>query len=132
MKKRLFSILTALCLCLSLLPTAALAEDVQPEPLTEVAVTFSAPKAGDKIRDSINTATANTDSLTRRFPTYSLWENGTSREPESGAVYEKGCAYKMLFHFETDASLDALAAVTCNGQPVTLLTGEDANEDVVL
>lgn len=74
MKKRLFSILTALCLCLSLLPTAALAEDVQPEPLTEVSVTFPAPKVGEKIRSNIEQATAqpNTGSLPRKDSLYAL------------------------------------------------------------
>ena len=45
-RRKLLSLFLSLCLCLSLLPTAVLAEDVQTEPLTEVAVTFPAPKAG--------------------------------------------------------------------------------------
>ena len=48
-RRKLLSLFLSLCLCLSLLPTAALAEDVQPEPLTEVSVTFPAPQAGDRI-----------------------------------------------------------------------------------
>ena len=133
MKKRLFSILTALCLCLSLLPTAALAEDVQPEPLTEVSVTFPAPKVGEKIRSNIEQATAqpNTGSLPRKDSLYALWEDGERKELIN-ASYEKGRTYMLTFIFRTDASLDALAAVTCNGQPVTLLSGEDAEESVVL
>ena len=133
MKKRLFSILTALCLCLSLLPTAALAEDVQLEPLTEVSVTFPAPKVGEKIRSNIEQATAqpNTGSLPRKDSLYALWEDGERKELIN-ASYEKGRTYMLTFIFRTDASLDALAAVTCNGQPVTLLSGEDAEESVVL
>lgn len=61
----------------------------------------------------------------------SLWEDGIPKDLR-GATYEKGCAYELVFRFQTDASLDALADVTCNGQSVTLLTGEDAKESVVL
>ena len=40
-RRKLLSLFLSLCLCLSLLPTAALAEDVQTEPLTEAADTLS-------------------------------------------------------------------------------------------
>ena len=129
-RRKLLSLFLSLCLCLSLLPTAALAEDVQPEPLTEVSVTFPAPQAGVKIRDSIQTAT-NTGSLDLRAAMCSLWEDGIPKDLR-GTTYEKGCAYELVFRFQTDASLAALADVTCNGQSVTLLTGEDAKESVVL
>ena len=133
-RRKLLSLFLSLCLCLSLLPTAALAEDGQTEPLTEAAVTFPAPKAGETILSNIEKAAAgsNTGSLTLRAAMDSLWEDGTPKDLPITASYEKGCAYELVFRFQTGASLGALADVTCNGQPVTLLKGEDAKESVVL
>ena len=45
MKKRLFSILTALCLCLSLMPTAAMAADDTSIPCTPADVNYGLGKA---------------------------------------------------------------------------------------
>ena len=49
MKKRILSILLTLCMVLCLMPTAVFAEgneDTPTQALTNVAITFTAPKAG--------------------------------------------------------------------------------------
>ena len=101
--------------------------------LTSAAITFPAPKVGEKIYRSINTATAqsNTGSLTLRIALCALWEDGKTSELMNGTVYERGRAYQLKFRFQPDASLDALSTVTCNGQSVTLLESGEANETAV-
>ena len=123
-RRKLLSLFLSLCLCLSLLPTAVLAEDVQTEPLTEVAVTFPAPKAGDRIIEKIWKATAS--GLTFSSAGRGLWKNGTLTELGSTAVYEAGSTYLLEFRFYQETPLTELAAVTCNGQPVTLLADDAA------
>ena len=85
-RRKLLSLFLSLCLCLSLLPTAVLAEDVQTEPLTEVAVTFPAPKAGDKIIEKIWEAAAS--GLNFALAGRGLWKNGTLTELGPDDVYE--------------------------------------------
>ena len=123
-RRKLLSLFLSLCLCLSLLPTAALAEDVQTEPLTEAAVTFPAPQAGDRIIEKIWKATAS--GLTFSSAGRGLWKNGTLTELGSTAVYEAGSTYLLEFRFYQETPLTELAAVTCNGQPVTLLADDAA------
>ena len=101
--------------------------------LTSAAITFPAPKVEEKIRNSIDTATAQSDtgSLILHIALCALWEDGETSELMNGPVYERGRAYQLKFRFRTDASLDALSTVTCNGQSVMLLTGVEANEMAV-
>ena len=123
-RRKLLSLFLSLCLCLSLLPTAVLAEDVQTEPLTEVAVTFPAPKAGDKIIEKIWEAAAS--GLNFALAGRGLWKNGTLTELGPDDVYEAGSTYLLEFRFYRETPLTGLETVTCNGQPVTLLADETA------
>ena len=123
-RRKLLSLFLSLCLCLSLLPTAALAEDVQPEPLTEVSVTFPAPQAGDKIIEKIGEAAAS--GLTFSSTGHGLWKNGKITGLGPDAVYEEGSTYLLEFRFYRETPLTELATVTCNGQPVSLFTDETA------
>ena len=123
-RRKLLSLFLSLCLCLSLLPTAALAEDVQTEPLTEVSVTFPAPQAGDKIIEKIGEAAAS--GLTFSSTGHGLWKNGKITGLGPDAVYEEGSTYLLEFRFYQETPLTELAAVTCNGQPVTLLADDAA------
>ena len=59
MKKRILSILLTLCMVLCLMPTAVFAEgneDTPTQALTNVAITFPAPKAGENISETKNAA----------------------------------------------------------------------------
>ena len=123
-RRKLLSLFLSLCLCLSLLPTAALAEDVQPEPLTEVSVTFPAPQAGDKIIEKIGEAAAS--GLTFSSTGHGLWKNGKITGLGPDDVYEAGSTYLLEFRFYRETPLTELATVTCNGQPVSLFTDETA------
>ena len=123
-RRKLLSLFLSLCLCLSLLPTAALAEDGQTEPLTEVAVTFPAPQAGDKIIEKIGEAAAS--GLTFSSTGHGLWKNGKITGLGPDAVYEEGSTYLLEFRFYRETPLTELATVTCNGQPVSLFTDETA------
>ena len=123
-RRKLLSLFLSLCLCLSLLPTAALAEEVQTEPLTEVAVTFPAPQAGDKIIEKIGEAAAS--GLTFSSTGHGLWKNGKITGLGPDAVYEEGSTYLLEFRFYRETPLTELATVTCNGQPVSLFTDETA------
>ena len=175
MKKRVFSILTALCLCLTLLPTTVFAEsgteessactcetactaesmntdcpvcgseDALPEncgkyaapvngeesvtgtsaqALTNAAITFPAPQAGDKIIEKIGKATAS--GLTFSSTGHGLWKNGKITGLGSDAVYEEGSTYLLEFRFYRETPLTELETVTCNGQPVSLFTDDTA------
>ena len=128
MKKRWLGIVLTICMVLTLLPTAVFAEDgsgsTSAQALTSAAITFPAPKAGDRIIEKIWEATAS--GLTFSSAGRALWKNGTLTELGSTAVYEAGSTYLLEFQFYQETPLTELAAVTCNGQSVPLLADETA------
>ena len=65
MKKRILSILLTLCMVLCLMPTAVFAEgneDTPTQALTNVAITFPAPKVGENISEAMKAASGDADS----------------------------------------------------------------------
>ena len=120
-RRKLLSLFLSLCLCLSLLPTAALAEDVQTEPLTEVAVTFPAPKAGENISEAMKAASGNADSgLTLYLTGPALWKQGEEPDKlDENAVYAEGNTYLLNFTFYTQKPITDETVLTCNGKPIT-------------
>ena len=120
-RRKLLSLFLSLCLCLSLLPTAALAEDGQTEPLTEVAVTFPAPKAGENISEAMKAASGNADSgLTLYLTGPALWKQGEEPDKlDENAVYAEGNTYLLNFTFYTQKPITDETVLTCNGKPIT-------------
>ena len=120
-RRKLLSLFLSLCLCLSLLPTAALAEDVQTEPLTEAAVTFPAPKAGENISEAMKAASGNADSgLTLYLTGPALWKQGEEPDKlDENAVYAEGNTYLLNFTFYTQKPITDETVLTCNGKPIT-------------
>ena len=120
-RRKLLSLFLSLCLCLSLLPTAVLAEDVQAEPLTEVAVTFPAPKAGENISEAMKAASGNADSgLTLYLTGPALWKQGEEPDKlDENAVYAEGNTYLLNFTFYTQKPITDETVLTCNGKPIT-------------
>ena len=120
-RRKLLSLFLSLCLCLSLLPTAVLAEDVQTEPLTEVAVTFPAPKAGENISEAMKAASGNADSgLTLYLTGPALWKQGEEPDKlDENAVYAEGNTYLLNFTFYTQKPITDETVLTCNGKPIT-------------
>ena len=73
MKKRILSILLTLCMVLCLMPTAAFAEgneDTPMQALTNVAITFPAPKAGENITEAMKAASANVNTFVEKAKQY--------------------------------------------------------------
>ena len=126
-RRKLLSLFLSLCLCLSLLPTAALAEDVQPEPLTEVSVTFPAPQVGDNIKERLQEASIG-GGLSLQTSAPVLWQgaNEPVTQLPDGALYEAGKPYLLVFMLSSQSFLTPIEKVTCNGEPVELFQGEDA------
>ena len=120
-RRKLLSLFLSLCLCLSLLPTAALAEDGQTEPLTEVAVTFPAPKAGENISEAMKAASGNADSgLTLYLFGPALWKQGEEPDKlDENAAYAEGNTYLLNFTFYTQKPITDETVLTCNGKPIT-------------
>ena len=120
-RRKLLSLFLSLCLCLSLLPTAVLAEDVQTEPLTEAAVTFPAPKAGENISEAMKAASGNADSgLTLYLTGPALWKQGEEPDKlDENAVYAEGNTYLLNFTFYTQKPITDETVLTCNGKPIT-------------
>ena len=120
-RRKLLSLFLSLCLCLSLLPTAALAEDVQTEPLTEAAVTFPAPQAGENISEAMKAASGNADSgLTLYLTGPALWKQGEEPDKlDENAVYAEGNTYLLNFTFYTQKPITDETVLTCNGKPIT-------------
>ena len=123
MKKSFLSILIVLALCLTLLPTAALA-DTSP---ADVAVTFPQPVPGANISQSMQAAAGNAGSgLTLYLTGPSLWQDGKISKLNENEVYAEGSVYMLQFIFYTQEPITTESGITCNGNPVTLYSDYDA------
>ena len=123
MKKRILSILLALCMVLCLMPTAAFAEDNEDTPaqaLTNVDITFPKPEEGKKIGDG-SAASANADSgLTLYLFGPALWQQGSEpKKLKADDTYQKDSIYLLNFTFYTQKPITDETALTFNGNPIT-------------
>ena len=125
MKKRILSILLTLCMVLCLVPTAAFAEgneDTPTQALTNVAITFPAPKAGENISETKKAASGDADSgLNLYLFGSALWKK-QGEEPDKldeNAAYAEGNIYLLNFTFYTQKPITENTALTCNGNPIT-------------
>ncbi len=124
MKKSFLSILIVLALCLTLLPTAALADG--PASPVDAAVTFPQPVPGANISQSMQSAAGNAGSgLTLYLTGPSLWQDGKTSKLDENAVYAEGSVYMLQFIFYTQEPITTESNVTCNGNPVTLYSDYD-------
>ena len=124
MKKRILSILLALCMVLCLMPTAVFAEgneDMPTQALTNVAITFPAPKAGENITEAMKAASANADSgLNLYLFGPALWkQDGNHQKLKADDTYEKDNIYLLYFAFYTQKPITDETALTFNGNPIT-------------
>ena len=124
MKKRILSILLTLCMVLCLMPTAAFAEgneDTPMQALTNVAITFPAPKAGENITEAMKAASANADSgLNLYLFGPALWkQDGNHQKLKADDTYQKDSIYLLNFTFYTQKPITENTALTCNGNPIT-------------
>ena len=125
MKKRILSILLTLCMVLCLMPTAAFAEgneDTPTQALTNVAITFPAPKAGENISETKKAASGDADSgLNLYLFGSALWKK-QGEEPDKldeNAAYAEGNIYLLNFTFYTQKPITENTALTCNSKTVT-------------
>ena len=124
MKKRILSILLTLCMVLCLMPTAAFAEgneDTPMQALTNVAITFPAPKAGENITEAMKAASANADSgLNLYLFGPALWkQDGNHQKLKADDTYQKDSIYLLNFTFYTQKPITDETVLTCNGNPIT-------------
>ena len=124
MKKRILSILLTLCMVLCLMPTAVFAEgneDTPTQALTNVAITFPAPKAGENITEAMKAASANADSgLNLYLFGPALWkQDGNHQKLKADDTYQKDSIYLLNFTFYTQKPITENTALTCNGNPIT-------------
>ena len=124
MKKRILSILLTLCMVLCLMPTAAFAEgneDTPMQALTNVAITFPAPKAGENISKTKKAASGDADSgLNLYLFGPALWkQDGNHQKLKADDTYEKDNIYLLNFTFYTQKPITENTALTCNGNPIT-------------
>ena len=124
MKKRILSILLTLCMVLCLMPTAAFAEgneDTPMQALTNVAITFPAPKAGENITEAMKAASANADSgLNLYLFGPALWkQDGNHQKLKADDTYQKDSIYLLNFTFYTQKPITDETALTFNGNPIT-------------
>ena len=124
MKKRILSILLTLCMVLCLMPTAVFAEgneDMPTQALTNVAITFPAPKAGENITEAMKAASANADSgLNLYLFGPALWkQDGNHQKLKADDTYQKDSIYLLNFTFYTQKPITENTALTCNGNPIT-------------
>ncbi len=98
--------------------------------LTNVAITFPAPEAGENISEAMKAASGNADSgLTLYLTGPALWKQGEEPDKlDENAVYAKDNIYLLNFTFYTQKPITAETAVTFNGHPVTLYTDYAAFE----
>ena len=124
MKKRILSILLTLCMVLCLMPTAAFAEgneDTPMQALTNVAITFPAPKAGENITEAMKAATANADSgLNLYLFGPALWKQDVNHQKlKADDTYQNDSIYLLNFTFYTQKPITDETVLTCNGNPIT-------------
>ena len=132
MKKRILSILLTLCMVLCLMPTAVFAEgneDTPTQALTNVAITFPAPKAGENISKTKKAASGDADSgLTLYDFGPALWKK-QGEEPDKldeNAAYAEDNIYLLNFTFYTQKTITDDTVLTCNGNPITLCADDQA------
>ena len=123
MKKRILSILLALCMVLCLVPTAAFAEgneDTPAQALTSVDITFPKPEEGKKIGNG-SAASADADSgLTLYLFGPALWQqDGKPKKLNADDTYQKDNIYLLNFTFYTQKPITDETALTFNGNPIT-------------
>ena len=89
--------------------------------LTNVAITFPAPKAGENISEAMKAASGNTDSgLTLYLTGPALWKQGEEPDKlDENAVYAEGNTYLLNFTFYTQKPITDETVLTCNGKPIT-------------
>ena len=107
------------------MPTAAFAEgneDTPMQALTNVAITFPAPKAGENISKTKKAASGDADSgLNLYLFGSALWKK-QGEEPDKldkNAAYAEGNIYLLNFTFYTQKPITENTALTCNGNPIT-------------
>ena len=90
--------------------------------LTNVAITFPAPKAGENISEAMKTASGDADSgLTLYLTGPTLWKQGEEPDKlDENAVYAEGNTYLLNFTFYTQKPITDETVLTCNGKPITL------------
>ena len=120
MKKRILSILLALCMVLCLMPTAVFAEgneDMPTQALTSVDITFPKPEEGKKIGDG---SAASASGLTFLEFGPALWQqDGEPKKLKADDTYEKDNIYLLYFAFYTQKPITDETALTFNGNPIT-------------
>ena len=89
--------------------------------LTNVAITFPAPKAGENISEAMKAASGNADSgLTLYLTGPALWKQGEEPDKlDENAVYAEGNTYLLNFTFYTQKPITDETVLTCNGKPIT-------------
>ena len=123
MKKRILSILLTLCMVLCLMPTAVFAEgneDTPTQALTNVAITFPAPKVGENISEAMKAASGDADSGLKLYlfgP--ALWQqDGKHQKLKANDTYQKDSIYLLNFTFYTQKPITEETALTFNGNPI--------------
>ncbi|WP_418405339.1 S-layer homology domain-containing protein [Anaerotignum faecicola] len=120
MKKRILSILLALCMVLCLMPTAVFAEgneDMPTQALANVDITFPKPEEGKKIGDG---SAASASDLTFLDFGPALWQQGSEpKKLNAEDTYQKDSIYLLNFTFYTQKPITENTALTCNGNPIT-------------
>jgi len=106
------------------MPTAVFAEgneDMPTQALTNVAITFPAPKAGENITEAMKAASANADSgLNLYLFGPALWkQDGNHQKLKADDTYQKDSIYLLNFTFYTQKPITENTALTCNGNPIT-------------
>lgn len=101
--------------------------------LTNVAITFPAPKAGENISEAMKAASGNTDSgLTLYLTGPALWKQGEEPDKlDENAVYAEGNTYLLNFTFYTQKPITDETVLTCNGKPVARYADYPAFEKAV-
>ena len=89
--------------------------------LTNVAITFPAPKAGENISEAMKAASGNADSgLTLYLTGPALWKQGEEPDKlDENAVYAEGNTCLLNFTFYTQKPITDETVLTCNGKPIT-------------
>ena len=101
--------------------------------LTNVAITFPAPKAGENISKAMKAASGDADSgLTLYLTGPALWKQGEKPDKlDENAAYVEGNTYLLNFTFYTQKPITEDTVLTCNGKPVVRYADYPAFEKAV-
>ena len=101
--------------------------------LTNVAITFPAPKAGENISKAMKAASGDADSgLTLYLTGPALWKQGEKPDKlDENAAYVEGNTYLLNFTFYTQKPITEDTVLTCNGKPVARYADYPAFEKAV-